>query len=119
MFLQRAAIVAVVSFMFFLGTLIAFYIRQHVGYFILSTAFLVVYILTLISWLLHKRNAVSVYENGLRYRKFRAAWNEIEAVNADKTGLQIVKNKDEKVVIPPSMLGFESIVAAVRSGLEN
>ncbi|NOT46274.1 MAG: hypothetical protein HOP17_00795 [Acidobacteria bacterium] len=117
-FLQRAAIVAVVSFLFFLAMLIVFYIRQNVGYFALSTAFLIVYIFTLVGWVVQKRNAVSIYENGIKYRKFRTTWNEIKAVKADKSGLEITKNRHEKAIIPSTMLGFESIIQAVKDAVE-
>ena len=36
--LQRAAIIAVVSFIFFLAMLVVFSLRQNIGYFILATA---------------------------------------------------------------------------------
>lgn len=117
-YLQRAAIVAVVSFLFFMAMLVAFYIRQQFGYFLLSTGFLVVYVFTLIGWLMQKRNIVSVYENGLRYRKFLASWDEIASVTANPEGLAIVKNKREKAAIPPTINGYEQIVRAVKQGVE-
>lgn len=117
--LQRAAIVAAVSFVFFLVTLLVFYVRQQVGYFVLSTAFLAVYVLTLISWVIQRRKAVSLYENGLKYRKFSSTWDEILSVNAGKSGLHIAAGRNNKAVIPPSVTGYESIVQAVRKGLEN
>lgn len=117
-FLQRAAIVTFVSFAFFLLTLIAFYVRQHIGYFALSTAFLVVYIFTLISWVLQKRNVVRIFENGLSYKRFRAAWYQVRSVKASKLGLEIKKGRTETIVIPPSISGYEQIVKAVRKGIE-
>lgn len=117
-FLQRAAVVAVVSFIFFLAMLVAFYLRQHIGYFILSTAFLVVYIFTLIGWVIQKRTSVGLYEKGIKYRKFRASWGEIESVKADNAGLTIIKSRREKVVIPSSIQDFRSIVATVKTELE-
>ncbi len=47
--LQRAAFVAVLSFLFFLAMMFAYYIRQSALYFLLATAFLIVYIITMIS----------------------------------------------------------------------
>ena len=82
-YLQRAAIVAVVSFIFFLAMLAAFYVRQQFGYFVLSSGFLVVYVFTLIGWVMQKRNIVSVHEGGLKYRKFRTEWSEVQSVAAD------------------------------------
>jgi hypothetical protein len=48
--LQRAVFIAVLSFMFFLAMMFAFYIRQSMLYFLLATAFLILYIVTMISF---------------------------------------------------------------------
>src|SRR5437773_12397915 len=40
---QRAVFIAVLSFLFFLAMMIVFYIRQSMLYFLLATAFLIVY----------------------------------------------------------------------------
>lgn len=98
--------------------LIVFYIRQHIGYFALSTAFLVVYIFTLIGWAVQRRSSVGVFENGIKYRKFRATWDEIESVKADRSGLAIKKGRHDKTMIPSSIVGFETVVAAVKTALE-
>jgi hypothetical protein len=47
---QRAAFVAVLSFLFFLGMMFAFYIRQSMVYFLLATAFLIIYLVTMVSF---------------------------------------------------------------------
>jgi type IV secretory pathway VirB6-like protein len=47
--MQRAAFTAVLSFLFFLGMMFAYYILQSTIYFLLATAFLIVYVLTMIS----------------------------------------------------------------------
>ncbi len=47
---QRAAFIAVLSFLFFLGMMLAYYLRGSVLYFLLATAFLIVYIITMISF---------------------------------------------------------------------
>ncbi len=122
-FLQRAAIIAVLSFVFFLAMLAAFYIRQHIGYFILSTAFLVVYILTLISWVLQRRNVVSVYENGIMYKKFSGSWSEIESGTIlddgpDRKSIELQKNRREKVSIPSSIQGFDRILGFVKANVK-
>ena len=116
--MQRAANVAVVSFLFFLVMLVVFYVRQQIGYFFLSTAFLVVYIFTLIGWVIQRRAAVRVYENGLKYRKFAAEWNEIESVNAGKSGLRITAGRDRSVIIPPTISSYSSVVSTVKQNLE-
>ena len=53
---QRAVFIAVLSFMFFLAMMFAFYIRQSVSYFLLATAFLIVYIVTMISFVRLRRS---------------------------------------------------------------
>ncbi len=116
--LQRAAIVSVVSFAFFLAMLAAFYLRQQIGFFLLSTGFLVVYIITSIGWVLQKRNFVTIYENGISYRKFRAVWDEIQSVTAGKNGLEIASSRRDKIIIPTSMSGYNEIVNAVKRGLD-
>jgi hypothetical protein len=117
-YMQRAAIVAVVSFVFFLAMLIVFYIRQHIGYFALSTAFLVVYTFTLVGWVMQRRNVVSIYEGGLKYKKFSTAWNEIESVTAKADGLTITKSKREKTLIPTTVTRYDRIVDSVKRGVQ-
>jgi hypothetical protein len=119
LFLQRAAIVAVLSFVFFLLMLLVFYVRQQIGYFILSSAFLVLYIFTLIGWVMQKRSVVRIYDNGLRYKKFQTRWDEIEAVTANVKGLSIAKGRRDTTLIPHSVNGYAAIVAAVKQGVEH
>jgi len=118
-FLQRAAIVAMVSFTFFLAMLIAFYVRHHFGYFLLSTAFLVVYLFTMIGWWIQKRNILKIYENGLSYKKFASTWEAVAAFEeiADRNGLITLTLTDQKkrsVVIPPTLDRAEWVAQIVR-----
>jgi ABC-type bacteriocin/lantibiotic exporter with double-glycine peptidase domain len=117
-FLQRAAIVTVLSFIFFLAMLLVFYAREEMIYFVLSTAFLVVYIFTMIGWVMQKRNVVSIHKNGISYRKFRSTWDEIRSVRSDsKTGLTLVKTGGEKVTIGRSIADFDVIAVTIRKRL--
>lgn len=123
-YLQRAAIVAGVSFFFFLAMLVAFYVRQHIGYFFLSTVFLIVYVLTLISWIIQRRTLVSIFEDGIRYKKFAASWKEIESAEivkegADRKHIKLQKNSREKIAIPSSILGFEQLVGIVKANVNS
>lgn len=116
--LQRAAIVAVLSFFFFMAMLLVFYLRQQIVYFVLSTAFLVVYVFTLIGWVMQKRNLVTIYENGITYRKFISKWDEIQSVRSDTTtGLTIVKTNGEKVTIGKNIADFNEIAVTIRKRL--
>jgi len=48
--MQRATFIAVLSFLFFLAMMFAFYIRQSMLYFLLATGFLIVYLVTMVSF---------------------------------------------------------------------
>lgn len=54
--LQRAVFIAVLSFLFFLAMMFAYYIRQSALYFLLATAFLIVYLVTMISFVRLRRS---------------------------------------------------------------
>lgn len=54
--MQRAVFVAVLSFLFFMAMIFAFYLRQSILYFLLATAFLFVYIVTMISFVRLRRS---------------------------------------------------------------
>lgn len=116
--LQRAAIVTILSFLFFLAMLVVFYIRQQIVYFVLSTAFLVVYVFTMIGWVMQKRNVVSIYENGITYRKFRSTWDEIKSVTADsETGITLVKDGGETLTIGKTTADIGRIAMLVKQNL--
>ena len=116
--LQRAAIITVLSFFFFLAMLVVFYARQQIVYFVLSTAFLVVYIFTMIGWVMQRRNLVSIHEKGISYRKFNATWDEIKSVRSDaKTGITLVKNDGESTTIGRTIADFEKIAVTIRKHL--
>lgn len=55
--IQRAVFIAVLSFLFFLAMMFAFYIRQSALYFLLATAFLIIYIITMISFVRLRRKS--------------------------------------------------------------
>src|SRR5215204_2352171 len=113
LFLQRAAIVAVLSFFFFMGMLLVFYIQQQLMYFVLSTAFLIVYIFTMIGWVMQKRNVLSIYDDGIRYRNFEATWGDITSVKSDtSSGITLTKSGGESVTIGKSVAGFETVALA-------
>ena len=117
-FLQRAAIIAILSFFFFMSTLVVFYVRQQIVYFILSTAFLIVYIFTMIGWVMQKRNTVTIYENGIGHRSFVAAWDEIQSVKAESNaGITIVKTNAESVTIPKTIADVDQIALTIRNHL--
>lgn len=80
---QRAVFVAVLSFMFFLSMMFAFYLLKNIIYFILSSAFLILYVIMMFAWLMQKRSAVELYENGVIVKKRKITWNEIASISND------------------------------------
>ena len=81
--LQRAVFIAVLSFLFFLSMMIVYYIRDSTLFFFLATAFLLVYIVTMISLVRQRRGVVQLFEHGIEYKKERLAWDEIGSVADD------------------------------------
>ena len=118
-YVQRAVIIAVVSFVFFLATLAMFSVRQNFLYFFLSTAFLVTYLFTMFGWLMSRKNILKIYENGLTYRKFTARWDEIETIETNKNGAkmncEIRKKKGEKITLTESINGVEQAVKIIEA----
>ena len=112
--IQRAVFIAVLSFVFFLAMMIVFYIRQNVLYFLLASAFLVVYIFTLFSWIVQRRSVVKVHQNGINYKKRSALWSEIESVDdVRETGGVNVRN-EKPISLPRTLYQFDSLIATIR-----
>ena len=118
-FLQRAAIVAAVSFVFFLVMIIAFYIRQNIGYFLLATAFLVIEIFTLIGWFIQRGTELKIYQNGLTFKKQICGWDEIESVSVatahEKVKCEIKKQGGEKIVLTELMAGIDGVIKIIET----
>lgn len=124
---MRAIVVAALSFVFFLAMLAGFYIRQHIGYFLLSTAFLVVYVLTMLGWLAQRRNVLKIYEKGFSYKKFAASWDEIETANTKtvkraasdaEINCEVTKTNGEKIVLTGVIQDCAQIAARISAEIE-
>ena len=110
--LQRAAIVAALSFLFVLLCLVFYIVWQDFPFFVLASAFLIVQIFTMIGWWMQTRNAVNIYANGLVYRKRSIRWAEIaEVMPSGDSGLQIVPKAGDTFIIPASIQGLDRIRA--------
>lgn len=115
-FLQRAAIVAVLSFLFFLGTFILYLVTQSFLFFLLSTAFLIVEVFTLIGWWMQKRSAIHIYANGIMYRKRVLKWDEIAGVETTaENKLKIIPTAGDSLLIPSSIHGLDRVQAFIKS----
>lgn len=111
--MQRAVFIAVLAFLFFLAMMFAFYVRQNILYFLLSTAFLIVYLLTMFSLIMQRRNVVQVFfENGILIKKTSAPWNEIVEVRDDGT---IVLKNTKTIKISTSVNDYELLIKLIRS----
>lgn len=113
---QRAAVVAGLSFLFFLATMFLVYVRGHFGYFLLSSAFLVVFIFTMIGWWMQRRNVVEVFDRGLTFRKYAAKWIEVTSVHRDRDGtLRLTKDDKNTITIPKTIHALDDLEAYVRN----
>ena len=115
-YLQRAAVTAVISFVFFLAMLFVFSIRQNIGYFLLATAFLIVQIFTLVGWVTQSRSRLEIFENGFAYRKKICRWDEIAAINVktdkkQQMSCEITKKNGEKIQLSAVIHQLEQAVA--------
>ncbi len=124
--LQRAVIVAMLSFLFFLATMIGVYTTQKLGFFLLSTAFLVVNIFTMFGLLSARKNVLQVYENGFSYKKFKTHWNEIEKVevkklkrpfSGGKIGYEIIKKDSKSIILDESIHDVNHVIKNIDSEL--
>jgi hypothetical protein len=113
---QRAAIVAGLAFLFFLAMILLVYVRGHFGYFLLSTAFLALFIFTMTGWWMQRRNVVEVFDRGLIFRKFVATWDEIAAVGRDRDGtLKLTNKAKDTIAIPKTIHALDDLEAYIRS----
>lgn len=110
-FLQRAVFVAVLSFMFFLAMMFAFYLRQNFLYFLLASAFLVLYLGMMFAWVMQRKSMVEIFDFGIRYKKHVLTWNEIKAV--DDSGI-LSLHAGKPVVLPRSIDKFEVMISNIR-----
>jgi hypothetical protein len=113
---QRAAVVAALSFVFFMAMMLVFYARGELGYFLLSTAFLIVFVFTMIGWWMQRRNIVEVFDRGIVHRKHIARWEDITSVEANADGSILIAHGDRnKVRIPGTIDAIGSLETYIRS----
>lgn len=119
-YLQRAAFIAVLAFMFFLGMMFAFYARQSIGYFLLATAFLLLYLVTMFSLVMQKKSVVRIFENGITFKRFESRWDEIETVTSTpgkNPQIEIRKHGGDTVVLPSTINGLDQITVYINDKL--
>lgn len=114
-YLQRAIFIIILSFVFFLAMMFACYIGKNIIYFLLASAFLAVYLVTLFSWVMQRRNHVEVFENGFKYKKNTVFWNEIAAISP--TG-EVTLANGGKLTVSKSLDNFDGVVRLIREKVE-
>ncbi|MEP6787782.1 MAG: hypothetical protein ABJB40_05080 [Acidobacteriota bacterium] len=110
-YLQRAVFIVVLSFLFFLAMMFAYYIRQSLVYFLLASAFLVLYVITLFSFVIQKRSPVEVFEQGLKFKKASPYWSEIAGVSDDGA---ISLTSGKTITLPKTLNGLDALVRHIR-----
>lgn len=110
-YLQRGIFIVILSFLFFLAMMFVYYIRQSMGYFLLASAFLVVYLVTLFSWVMQRRHVVKIHENGVSYKNRSALWSEID--NIDNSGTISVRG-EKPIMVPKIMHDTERLISTLR-----
>jgi hypothetical protein len=118
--LQRAAIIAVLSFVFFLAMVAIFSFRRQIGYFILASAFLVVEIFTLVGFFTSRRTVLEIFDNGLRYKKKQYLWDEVESVTpyTDGSGIEVFLKSADKITLPATLHELKPAQGVISSALD-
>jgi len=111
-FLQRAVFLTVLSFLFFVGTMFIYYIRQGFVYFILASAFLVLYVISLISFVAQRKNTLVIHQHGIEYKKDKILWTDVKSVSDEGVILLI---DQRTITIPKSLANFNDLVDQIRS----
>ena len=117
-YVQRAVFIALLSLIFFFGMMLAYYIRQSALYFLLATAFLVVYLFTMFSWFSLRKSIVQVFENGLEYRSRRLRWSDIAVVESE-TKLIVKPRSGAAINLPMTLADRDRLVRLIRSHLSS
>ena len=110
--LQRAVFIVVLSFIFFLAMMFAYYIRQNLLYFLLASAFLLLYLVTLVSFAMHRKNVVEVYEKGLKYKSQQVEWGDITAVDEDA---KVTLAGGRSITLPKMVVNADKLIDTIRS----
>ena len=110
-YLQRGFFITLLSFLFFLATSGLLYYRGGLVYFILSTAFLIIYLLSLFSLFRFRRTELRVYELGFSFRGRNVPWPEVSGINPSG---EIRLSDGKTLVIPKSLLNFQALLDKIR-----
>lgn len=108
---QRAVFIAALAFMFFLAMMFTFYLRQNILYFLLASAFLVLYLVMMFALLMQRRSTVEVCENGFRTKKQTIRWTDVVSVSYEGV---VELSSGKNIPIARSVVAFEELLATLR-----
>ena len=114
MYVQRAVFIAILSVMFFAAMMLAFYVRQSFGYFLLATGFLFVYLVTMFSWFTMRKKVVRTFENGFEYRNIRYSWADVIGVS-EQLPLKIDLATGKSLELPSTISEPDILARRIRS----
>jgi len=92
--------------------MIVYYIRVSSLFFLLATAFLLVYLVTMFSLVRQRRGVVQLFEHGIEYKKRRLAWDEIGAVADDG---RITLTTGKSLQLPQTLDRLPELLRLIRS----
>ena len=112
--MQRSFVVAGVAFVFFLIMMGVYYARQWFVYFLLATSFLIVNLFTLVGLWLQRRNNLTLYEDGLVYKKETVLWDDVTRLRLEPaSGLTLSLAEGRELIIPAAITGLPVIAAHI------
>ena len=115
-YVQRAVVVAALSLIFFLAMMFAFYLLQSFVYFLLASAFLVIYLVTMLGIFTQRQNVLNIYEDGISYKKLAARWEDIESVDSPKPHTyEIRKTGGETIVLSNTLIEIDKAAERIKS----
>ena len=112
---QRAVFITALAFLFFLAMMFTFYLRQNILYFLLASAFLVLYLVMMVALLMQRRSTVEVCENGIRTKKLSVRWSDMVSVSGEGV-VELATGKN--VTLAPSVTDFEGLLEIMRHRLK-
>jgi hypothetical protein len=97
-----------------MSMMLAFYMMQSLVYFLLATAFLVIYLVTMYSFITGRKTTIEVFENGIRIGKTSAMWPEIAGI--DDNGIVEIA-RGSKIEVPRSIYERDVLITLIRRNL--
>ena len=92
------------------------YIRPNLVYFLLASAFLVIYLAMMSSFFMARKKTVEVYEKGLRIGRETIAWGDIDLIDDDGAITNTATRKT--TVIASSIVRRDELLAYVKAQLK-